>query len=83
MDLFQTDAGRIITGLVSDESERALTIQTANERLILPKSEIEIRSLSKVSMMPDGLIQAMTNEQIRDLVGYLASPKQVEPSPLP
>ncbi len=78
MELFQTEAGRVITGLVVDESEIALTIQTANERLVLPKSEIAERSLSKVSMMPDGLLQTFTNEQVRDLIGYLASPTQVE-----
>jgi len=78
MELFQTEAGRVITGLVVDETEVALTIQTANERLVLPKSEIEERSLSKVSMMPDGLLQTFTNEQVRDLIGYLASPMQVE-----
>ncbi len=78
MELVQTEAGRVITGLVVDESEIALTIQTANERLVVPKSEIELRSLSKVSMMPDGLLQTLTNDQVRDLVGYLASPTQVE-----
>jgi len=57
MELFQTDAGRVITGLIVDESDKALTIQTANERLVLPKSEIENRTLSKVSMMPDGLLR--------------------------
>ncbi len=78
MELFQTEAGRVITGLVVDESEIAVTVQTANERLVLPKSEIEERSVSKVSMMPDGLLQTFTNEQVRDLIGYLASPTQVE-----
>ncbi len=78
MELVQTDTGRVITGLVNDESELALTIQTANERLVVPKSEIEERTLSKVSMMPDGLLQTLTNEQVRDLIGYLSSPKQVE-----
>ena len=78
MELVLTDSGRVITGLVVDESEIALTIQTANERLVLPKVEIENRTLSKVSMMPDGLIQTLTNDQVRDLIGYLASPKQVE-----
>ena len=78
MELVLTDAGRVITGLVVDESEIALTIQTANERLVLPKLEIENRTLSKVSMMPDGLLQTLTNDQVRDLIGYLASPKQVD-----
>jgi len=34
----------------------------------------------KVSMMPEGLFQAMTDHEIRDLVAYLKSPSQV---PLP
>lgn len=77
MELVQTDTGRVITGLVVDESEIALTIQTANERLVVPKSEIEERTLSKVSMMPDGMLQTLTSDQVRNLFGYLASPKQV------
>ena len=76
MELIQTDSGRIITGLVVDESELAITMQTANERVVLPKSEVEERSVSKLSMMPDGLLQTLSNEQVRDLIGYLASPVQ-------
>jgi len=79
MELFRTDTGRAITGLVIDETEIALTIQTANERLVVPKSEIEERTLSKVSMMPEGLLQTLSNDQVRDLIGYLASPVQVAP----
>jgi len=74
MELIQTDSGRVITGLVVDETEFAITMQTANERVILPKSEIEERSLSKLSMMPDGLLQTLNKDQVRDLIGYLASP---------
>ncbi len=82
MELIQTESGRVITGMIVDESDSAITIQTANEKVVLPKSEIEERSLSKVSMMPDGLLQTLTNDQIRDLIGYLGSPMQVDlPSP--
>lgn len=81
MELIQTDSGRVITGLVVDETDTALTIQTANEKVVLPKSEIEERALSKVSMMPDGLLQTLTNDQVRDLIGYLASPSQVDLPP--
>ncbi len=82
MELIRTESGRVITGMIVDESDSAITIQTANEKVVLPKSEIEERSLSKVSMMPDGLLQTLTNDQIRDLIGYLGSPMQVDlPSP--
>lgn len=82
MELIRTESGRVITGMIVDESDSAITIQTTNEKVVLPKSEIEERSLSKVSMMPDGLLQTLTNDQIRDLIGYLGSPMQVDlPSP--
>ncbi len=75
--LVVTASGRIVTGLVIAESERAVTIQTVNEKLIIPAEEIEERSMLPVSMMPDGLLQKLSIEQVRDLVGYLASSKQV------
>ena len=78
MEVILTDAGRVINGLILDESDQALTIQTANERLVVPKPEIEKRTLSQVSMMPEGVLQTLNNEQVRDLIGYLASPQQVE-----
>jgi len=77
MELLRTESGRVITGMIVDENDTAMTIQTANEKVVLPKSEIEERSLSKVSMMPDGLLQTLSSDQIRDLVGYLACPSQV------
>ena len=70
-----TASGRIVTGQVIAESERAVTIQTVNEKLVIPAEEIEDRSVLPVSMMPDGLLQKLSTEQVRDLVGYLASPK--------
>ena len=33
-----------------------------------------------LSLMPDGLLDKLSKEEVRDLVGYLASPQQV---PLP
>jgi putative membrane-bound dehydrogenase-like protein len=79
MEVILTEAGRVITGLIIDESDQALTIQTANERLIVPQAEIEQRTLSQVSMMPDGLLQTLSHDQVRDLIGYLASPVQIPP----
>jgi len=78
MEVILTDAGRVITGLIVDESDQAVTVQTANERLVVPQPEIERRTLSQVSMMPEGLLQTLSNDQVRDLIGYLASPVQVD-----
>ena len=80
MQVFQTAAGRVITGLVVAESKTAVTIQTVNEKLIVPADEIESRTRSSVSMMPDGLLRQLSTKQVRDLFSYLSSPSQV---PLP
>lgn len=80
IDVLLTDSGRVITGLVLAETEAALTVQTVNERLIVPLDEIEERRKSPLSLMPDGLLNTFSFEQVRDLMGYLQGSRQV---PLP
>ena len=69
--------GRAISGLLKQESDSALTIQTINDKVVVPKSEIEERSLSTVSMMPERQLDPMTKDEVRDLIAYLGSPTQV------
>ena len=77
MDIIHAADGRILTGLVIGENANSLTLQTLNERVVLSTEEVERRRKSDSSMMPDGLLQALTNSQVRNLVAYLASPVQV------
>ena len=80
MQVIQTVDGRTITGLIVEESKTAITLQTVNEKLIIPADEIEARKLSPVSMMPDGLLQNLSSDQVRQLLAYLMGPAQ---TPLP
>jgi len=75
-----TTGGRLISGIIVEETERALTMQTATERLVVPKSDIEERHVSPISMMPEGQIEQMSVTELRDLIRYLGSKTQV---PLP
>ncbi len=72
--------GRVLSGIVAEESERTVTMQTASERIALLRDEIEELRVSNLSMMPERQLDVMTSEQVRDLIGYLMSPSQV---PLP
>ena len=72
--------GRVITGLLKEENESAVIIQTANEKLVIDKGDIEDRSLSSVSMMPEGQLDQLEPMEVRDLIAYLAGSTQV---PLP
>ncbi len=76
MAILATESGRVITGLVLAETDAALTVQTLNEKVVIPKSEILDRAASDVSLMPDGLLNQLSFEQIRDLIGYLRGPEQ-------
>jgi putative heme-binding domain-containing protein len=80
MQVFETTNGRVITGVVIGETQAAVTIQTVNEKIVVPTSEIEERRSSPLSLMPEGMLQDLRIEQVRELVAYLMSTEQV---PLP
>ena len=63
--------GRTVSGIVAMETQRALTVQTPNEKLVIAKSDIETRTPTNVSMMPEGLFDKLNEGELRDLVAYL------------
>jgi putative membrane-bound dehydrogenase-like protein len=70
-------SGRVLSGVVVEESAQAVTVQTPAERVVVPKAEIAGRNQSPVSMMPEGILDKLTEAEVRDLVAYLGSPRQV------
>lgn len=80
MHIVETSGGRVISGLIVNETDAAVTMQTANERVVVPKDEIEARTLSPVSMMPEGMLQNLSVDEVRALFAYLMGPGQ---APLP
>ncbi len=73
-----TTSGRVLTGIIKQENDKSLVVQTQNELLTLPKGDIESRTPSAQSMMPDGQLDPLTLDEVRDLIAYLASPVQVQ-----
>jgi len=82
MTVIQTEDGRVLNGIVVQEDGEVVAIQTQNERLSLPVREIEAREQSKLSLMPEGMVEKLSPAELRELVAYLASPEQVSlPAP--
>lgn len=77
---FVTDEGRVVSGIVKEENEDAFRVQTATDLIVIDKEAIEEQAVSEVSLMPEGQLEPMSNQQIRELFRYLSSPSQV---PLP
>jgi putative membrane-bound dehydrogenase-like protein len=64
--------GRVITGMIVEQTPQRLVVQTATDRLTLSKSDIETIKESTQSMMPEGQLEPLSNQQIRDLLGYIS-----------
>jgi putative heme-binding domain-containing protein len=75
--LLQLDDGRVLSGLVKARTDRTVTLQTVNETLTIEAATIEGEKLTDQSIMPDGQLDPMTPEQVRDLVAYLMARTQV------
>jgi putative heme-binding domain-containing protein len=72
-----TTDGRLIAGIIREQNDAALLIQTANERIVVPREDIEAIKPTASSMMPEGQLEMLSDQEIRDLFAYLASSSQV------
>jgi len=72
--------GRVLSGVVTDARERAVTLVTPTERFVLDRDDVESIVQSDASPMPEGLLDPLAPDEVRDLVAYLRHPVQV---PLP
>ncbi len=64
--------GRVLSGLVIEESGGAVVLfDSQKQKTTIARSEIEATKPSDVSVMPEGLLDALTETQIRDLFRYL------------
>ncbi|HSI78572.1 MAG TPA: c-type cytochrome, partial [Lunatimonas sp.] len=70
----QTKDGRSISGWVSAESENSMTLRTAfgSNESILRTNIVSIHNPG-LSLMPDGLEQTMTKEDMANLIAFLKS----------
>lgn len=66
--------GRSLSGLLVEQSDSALTLLDAqNQRTVLNRADAKEINASSTSLMPEGLLEALTPEQVRDLFSYLQS----------
>jgi putative heme-binding domain-containing protein len=72
-----TRDGRVVSGIIREQSEATLTVQTVNESLVLDRQEVEAFKALPTSMMPEGLFEKLSPDEVRDLVAYLGGKSQV------
>jgi putative membrane-bound dehydrogenase-like protein len=66
--------GRSLSGLVAEQGAAALTLLDAqNQRTVLRRADVKELNASSTSLMPEGLLESLTPQQVRDLFAYLQS----------
>jgi putative membrane-bound dehydrogenase-like protein len=67
--------GRVLQGLLADRNDAGITIVDAERKMTkLTNDEIEEIKVSESSLMPEGLLDPLKDDEIRDLFRYLQSP---------
>ena len=73
MVVVTTRDGRTYSGSIASENDRQVTLRIAGREapVVIPKSDIQSREATAVSMMPPGLLDSLADSEVIDLVGYL------------
>ena len=78
VETIATKDGKVITGLAKDEGKTLRVIQAMDylaKPLVIDKANIDERSVSKISLMPEGQEATLSRREFVDLIAYLQTLK--------
>lgn len=76
-EMFELADGSVITGVLVRETAIAAIVRTAenpDRPVQIPKAKIANRATSPVSLMPEGLLEGYTQEDIANLLAFVLAP---------
>jgi putative heme-binding domain-containing protein len=72
--LIVTADGRALNGFIADQDKQVVSLRSvAGQTLVIPRDDIEEIRVVNVSLMPEGLLKDLSEQQVRDLFAYLRS----------
>ena len=80
MVVITTRDGRTYSGNIASENERQVVLRVVGqeEGVLISKAEIQSQEVMPISMMPEGLLGTLSDQEILNLVVYLRTDKQVD-----
>ncbi|MEZ0276772.1 MAG: c-type cytochrome, partial [Roseimicrobium sp.] len=72
--------GRILSGNIAAKTQRTVTLKMVGQETTVERTEIAKQEEFPMSLMPEGLLLTLNEQQQRDLIAYLQTYAQV---PLP
>lgn len=65
--------GRTLTGVITQRTAKVIQLQTAEKLVVVDVDDVERVKQTQKSLMPEGLLEGLSDQQIRDLIAYLQS----------
>jgi putative heme-binding domain-containing protein len=81
--ILRTKDNRVLVGVIRRSEGQSVTIATPAEVVTVAKRDVAAIDPQKFSMMPEGLVLALKEDELRDLVAYLRGSRQVALPPKP
>jgi len=69
-----TKDGRTLDGFKVDEDNKVFVLRGIDgQNNVIPLDQIKARKVSPKSLMPEGLLDALTDQELKDLFAFLKS----------
>jgi putative heme-binding domain-containing protein len=74
----RTRDGETLIGIITERAANQITIvDSSQQKTVIPKAQILDERAMSTSLMPEGLLGGLSDQQVRDLFKYLSSEKPV------
>ena len=75
MTMISTEDGQFYSGVIEGENDRQVLLKIPNvdESVSIPKSIIWDKETANMSMMPEGLLEYLSDDEVINIIAYLQS----------
>ena len=79
----ETKDDLVLTGVVARQDDRSVTLISPGQTNVVPRAEIARLAQGQLSIMPEGLIEGLSDEEVADLLAFIKSPVRPGSPPQP
>jgi putative heme-binding domain-containing protein len=76
MSIVELKDDRVLTGIIGEKKEHTFTMKTPTGSVMVQRDDVTSITASPLSMMPDGLLDTLTESEVADLIYYLMPVKK-------
>lgn len=73
-----THEGQMLAGTITEEDGRRVVLNMVGQTQVVATTDIQSRTVTDISMMPEGLLMTLKDDEVVNLIQYLRTEEQVE-----